>query len=210
MGVTRVVEAAHSLMVGLFSMVSWSSPLHVVMVGLDSSGKSTALFRLKYGQYVNAVPTVGFNCEKVRVGGSVWAVWDVGGAERVRGLWTAYTRATDALVFVVDSSSSWERLEEARLELHRLTKQQHAQCAALNAPRPPILLLANKQDLPSAREPEMLVKALGLNDLLPDHQQQIWAVAPACAVTGEGLQEAMQQLHALITTSRKLYKSRKQ
>ncbi len=38
---------------------------HVVMIGLDSAGKTTILYRLKFGQYVNSAPTIGFNCEKV-------------------------------------------------------------------------------------------------------------------------------------------------
>lgn len=67
--------------------------LHIVMLGLDSAGKTTALYRLKFDQYVNTVcsfffrkkksyyyhyysyilnktfsqvPTIGFNCEKIR------------------------------------------------------------------------------------------------------------------------------------------------
>lgn len=40
--------------------------LHVVMLGLDSAGKTTALYRLKFDQYLNTVPTIGFNCEKVK------------------------------------------------------------------------------------------------------------------------------------------------
>ena len=42
-----------------------SGGYHCVMIGLDGSGKTTILFRLKYGQYTNTVPTIGFNCEKV-------------------------------------------------------------------------------------------------------------------------------------------------
>jgi GTPase SAR1 family protein len=38
---------------------------HCAMIGLDSSGKTTILYRLKFGQYTNTVPTIGFNCEKV-------------------------------------------------------------------------------------------------------------------------------------------------
>ncbi|XP_076044955.1 ADP-ribosylation factor-like protein 4C [Oratosquilla oratoria] len=204
MGVHRVVEVAHSLVWGLVALVH--TPAHVVLVGLDSSGKTTALLRLKYGQYVNAVPTVGFNCEKVRAGGAQWLAWDVGGAERVRPLWRSYTRATDALIFVVDSSSSSERLEEARVELQRLTKQQNAQCVALNKHRPPLLVLANKQDLPGARDVNGLAKALGLPEL---QESQPWAVMPACAVTGEGLDEAMATLHTLVVKARKQAKAKK-
>ncbi|KAG7159228.1 ADP-ribosylation factor-like protein 4C [Homarus americanus] len=204
MGVSRVMEAAQSLVLGLVALVT--GPPHVVLVGLDSSGKTTALLRLKYGQYVNAVPTVGFNCEKVRCGGGHWLVWDVGGAERVRPLWRSYTRATDALVFVVDSSSSMDRLEEARLELHRMTRQQSSECVALNRARPPLLVLANKQDLPGAKDTQQLAKSLGLTDL--PHCQP-WAVAAACAVTGEGLDDAMVALHHLLLKTRKMHRSRK-
>ena len=201
MGVHRVVAAASSLVWGLVSLVQ--SPAHVVLVGLDSSGKTTILFRLKYGQYANTSPTVGFNCEKVRAAGTQWLMWDVGGAERVRPLWRPFTRGTDALIFVVDSSCSGDRLDEARLEIHRLARQQAQDCAPSSRPRPPILIMANKQDLPGAHEPQYLVKGLGLTEL---PEQQPWAVAPACAITGEGLGEAMTLLHDLIIKSRKVKK----
>ena len=38
---------------------------HCAIVGLDTAGKTTVLYRLKFDQYVNAAPTIGFNCEKV-------------------------------------------------------------------------------------------------------------------------------------------------
>ncbi len=40
---------------------------HCAMIGLDSSGKTTVLYRLKFNQYVNSAPTIGFNCEKVKI-----------------------------------------------------------------------------------------------------------------------------------------------
>ena len=193
-------------MVGITREILWSlssliqPAAHVVLVGLEGAGKTTALLRLRYGQYVEASPTVAFNTEKVRVGGGSWFIWDVGGAERLRPLWRPYTRACDALIFVVDACSDDERLEEARLELHRLVKQQANQCTALHRPRPPILLLANKQDLPGARLPNQLTATLGLADL---PETQPWAAASACSVTGEGLEEAMGLLHQLLSKARK-------
>ena len=38
---------------------------HCAILGLDTAGKTTVLYRLKFDQYVNAAPTIGFNCEKV-------------------------------------------------------------------------------------------------------------------------------------------------
>ena len=64
-------------------------------------------------------------------------VWDVGGQEKVRPLWRPYTRATDAVIFVVDSTDV-ERLEEAKLELHRIMRTPDNVGV-------PLLVIANKQ-----------------------------------------------------------------
>ena len=41
--------------------------IHVIMIGLDGAGKTTALYMMKLDQYLNTVPTIGFNCERVNV-----------------------------------------------------------------------------------------------------------------------------------------------
>ncbi|KAK9503205.1 hypothetical protein O3M35_011823 [Rhynocoris fuscipes] len=153
------------------------------MLGLDSAGKTTALYRLKFDQYLNTVPTIGFNCEKVkgalgRSKGVSFLVWDVGGQEKLRPLWKSYTRCTDGIVFVLDSVDV-ERMEEAKMEL------------------------ANKQDLPGAKEPKELEKLLGLHELAGSH---MWSVQPACAITGEGLFEGVDALYEMILKRRKLAK----
>ncbi|XP_018804602.1 PREDICTED: ADP-ribosylation factor-like protein 4A [Bactrocera latifrons] len=137
--------------------------LHIVMLGLDSAGKTTALYRLKLDQYLNTVPTIGFNCEKVqgilgKAKGIQFLVWDVGGQEKLRPLWRSYTRCTDGILFVVDSVDV-ERMEEAKMELMRTVKCPDNQGV-------PVLILANKQDLPGARNPKELEKLLGLHELL--------------------------------------------
>lgn len=76
---------------------SLQGTLHIAMLGLDSAGKTTALYRLKLDQYLNTVTTIGFNCEKVRgslgkAKGVQFLVWDVGGQEKLRPLWRSYTR----------------------------------------------------------------------------------------------------------------------
>ena len=63
MGATIGKESLVSSLVSLGS----SGGHHCVMIGLDSSGKTTILYRLKHGQYTNTAPTIGFNCEKVRI-----------------------------------------------------------------------------------------------------------------------------------------------
>lgn len=206
----------------LDSLPSTQGTMHIVMLGLDSAGKTTALYRLKFDQYLNTVPTIGFNCEKVRgqVGrakGAQFLVWDVGGQEKLRPLWRSYTRCTDGIVFVLDSVDI-ERMEEAKMELMRTAKCPDNQGV-------PVLILANKQDLPGAREPKQLEKLLGLHELSPiitissssststnPTQTQTfkgWYIQPACAITGEGLHEGLEALYDMIVKKRKISKANK-
>lgn len=174
--------------------------IHIVMLGLDSAGKTTALYRLKFDQYLNTVPTIGFNCEKVKVKsesikGVTFVVWDIGGQDKLRPLWRSYTRCTDGIVFVVDSVDE-ERMEEAKMELLRTAKQPDN----VNIP---ILILANKQDLPGAKDHIEIARALGLNELPSSH---LWHVQPACAVIGDGIEEGLEKLYDMITSRKKLAK----
>ena len=49
------------------------------MLGLDAAGKTTILYKLKLGEVVSSVPTIGFNVETVQFNKSKFNVWDVGG-----------------------------------------------------------------------------------------------------------------------------------
>ncbi|CAG2164171.1 unnamed protein product [Oppiella nova] len=180
-----------------------SHNLHIVMLGLDSAGKTTALYRLKFDQYLNTVPTIGFNCEKVRAHtgkakGTSFLIWDIGGQDKLRPLWRSYTRCTDGIVFVVDSVDD-DRIEEAKMELLRTAKSPENTCV-------PILVLANKQDLPGAKDPKEVAQMLGLTDQLSQHQ---WHVQPACAIIGEGLDEGLEILYEMIAKKKRLAKMEK-
>ena len=116
--------------------------MRILMLGLDNSGKTSILYRLKLGQPKRTVPTIGFNVETLEYKNIAFTVWDVGGQEKLRALWRHYFASTQALIFVVDSSDR-ARLPEAAEELHRLIKEEELSSALL-------LVLANKQDLPGA------------------------------------------------------------
>ena len=47
----------------------------VCMLGLDAAGKTTILYKLKLGQSVNTIPTVGFNVETVTYKNVKFNVW---------------------------------------------------------------------------------------------------------------------------------------
>jgi hypothetical protein len=58
-----------------------------LMVGLDAAGKTTILYKLKLGEVVTTIPTIGFNVETVEHKNFSFTVWDVGG--KVRALMPA-------------------------------------------------------------------------------------------------------------------------
>lgn len=54
------------------------------MVGLDAAGKTTILYKLKLGEIVTTIPTIGFNVETVEYKNINFTVWDVGGQDKVK------------------------------------------------------------------------------------------------------------------------------
>ncbi|XP_027114377.1 ADP-ribosylation factor-like [Coffea eugenioides] len=154
----------------------------VLMVGLDAAGKTTMLYKLKLGEVVTTIPTIGFNVETVEYKSVSFTVWDVGGQDRIRPLWKYYYQSTQALIFVIDSSDR-DRVAEARDELHRMLNEDELRNALL-------LVLANKQDLPNAMNVAELTDKLGLHSI----SQRQWYIQSTCATTGEGLYEGMEWL----------------
>ena len=81
------------------------------MLGLDSAGKTTILYKLKLDTLVTTIPTIGFNVENVKFKSLNMTVWDVGGQEKIRPLWRHYYQNVDAVIFVIDSNDGG-RFEE--------------------------------------------------------------------------------------------------
>ncbi|PWA66565.1 ADP-ribosylation factor 3 [Artemisia annua] len=72
--------------------------MRILMVGLDAAGKTTILYKLKLGEIVTTIPTIGFNVETVEYKNS-FTVWDVGGQDKIRPLWRHYFQNTQGLIF---------------------------------------------------------------------------------------------------------------
>jgi len=69
-----------NLFKGLFGM----RDMRILMVGLDAAGKTTILYKLKLGEIVTTIPTIGFNVETVEYKNISFTVWDVGGQDKIR------------------------------------------------------------------------------------------------------------------------------
>ena len=89
----------------------------ITMLGLDGAGKTTILYKMKLGEIVATIPTIGFNMETVKHDNVTFDVWDIGGGtDKSRSLWSHYFANTDGLVYVLDSNDR-NRLDENCLEL---------------------------------------------------------------------------------------------
>lgn len=116
----------------------------VFSVGLDGSGKTAILYRLKLGEVVSTIPTMGkrmktfcrfknikikyisefeilpgFNVETIPYKGVNYVLWDAGGEFKIRPLWRHYIQKTNGIVFVVDSVDR-NRFSEAKDELKKI------------------------------------------------------------------------------------------
>ncbi|XP_066554955.1 uncharacterized protein LOC136745720 [Amia ocellicauda] len=159
----------------------------VLLLGLDAAGKTTLLYKLKLGEVVSTIPTVGFNVETVEPAAGVsFVVWDVGGQDKIRALWRHYYQNAEGLLFVVDSVDT-QRFLEAQEELDAILS--HVEMRDV-----PVVLLANKQDLPGARGPGEVAEALGLHK----RRDNPWHAQGCCAVSGEGMSEAMEHLAKMV------------
>ncbi|XP_068181733.1 ADP-ribosylation factor-like protein 9 [Antennarius striatus] len=125
----------------------------VLVLGLDGSGKTSLLGCLATGSPEQDVhPTQGFNAVSVSRDGLRLEFLEIGGGEGLRPFWQKYMSKALLLVFVVDSSDP-QRFPLATRLLHQLLAAH---------PRLPLMVLANKQDLPGASSITDLHDALSL------------------------------------------------
>ncbi|CAK8684711.1 ADP-ribosylation factor 3-like [Clavelina lepadiformis] len=164
---------------GLFKKLFSNKEVRILMVGLDCAGKTTILYNLKMGKVVRTIPTIGFNVETVEYKNLSFSVWDIGGQDKIRPLWRHYFYNVQGLIYVVDSND-WERIEEAREELHSLLEEDDLKDCKL-------LVFANKQDLPNAMRTGEVREKLNL----PAVVDRNWHIQTSCAVSGQGLLEGL-------------------
>ncbi|CEP00996.1 ADP-ribosylation factor [Plasmodiophora brassicae] len=178
----------------LWQRLMGNKEMRILMVGLDAAGKTTILYKLKLGEVVTTIPTIGFNVETVEYKQISFTVWDVGGQDKIRPLWRHYYQNTQGIIFVVDSNDR-ERIDgagnndrpgeqhSAKEELHRMLAEDELRDAVL-------LVFCNKQDLPNAMPVQEVTNRLGLNQI----RNRQWFIQATCATTGDGLYEGLDWL----------------
>merc|ERR1712233_19087 len=178
----------HIIMGGFFAkamdLINGKQEKRILMVGLDAAGKTTILYKLKLGDVITSIPTIGFNVETVEYKNIEFTVWDIGGQHMIRPLWRHYYHGTEAVIFVVDSNDR-ERIapndvcndDNARDELHNILED----------------------DLPNAMSVNEISDRLQLNKL----KNRQWYIQSTCATSGDGLYEGLDWLSTTLRRQRK-------
>ncbi|KAK7580097.1 hypothetical protein V9T40_000726 [Parthenolecanium corni] len=164
----------------------------VLILGLDNAGKTTYLEAAKTKftkNYKGMNPakittTVGLNIGKIDVSDISLNFWDLGGQEELQSLWDKYYSESHAVIYIVDSNDR-ERIPESKEIFDKMISNE-------NLSGVPLLVLANKQDIP---------QCMGVREVKPIFDQNAHLIGrrdcmvmPVSALTGDGVDEGIKWL----------------
>lgn len=121
---------------------------------LPVNSKTTLLYKLK--EQRDEIFTIGFAVEVLvsKGTGLSFYSWDVGECGKHRPLWRCYFAIASIVIFVIDSVDRERLADSVNEELDR---------ALLDSNNPPVLLVANKQDLSNALSTDQIEDILHLD-----------------------------------------------
>ncbi|PVF93735.1 ARF/SAR superfamily protein [Serendipita vermifera] len=163
------------------SALARPTPVRILIMGLDGAGKSTILDKLR-PEVVTTIPVICSNVTTAQYKKILFTVWEVEGIVMYRRLWRHYSPNTQGIIYVVNSADV-SRMAEARDELQSIISSDELACI-------PLLVLANKQDLPNPWSTIKITDFLVLYNV-PDRD---WYVQATSATQGDGVHEGLEWL----------------
>ena len=111
------------------------------LFGIDNSGKSSLVRRLKTGEFNENffTPTRKFEIEYIEEDGGLLAIWDMPGQRSFRSRWLKGLQDSNVIVYMVDIANQ-RRFEEAKNEFWNILNSNELDAV-------PLLILGNKSDL---------------------------------------------------------------
>ena len=172
----------------------------VVLLGTSGVGKSTIAFYLEHGYPPPSSirPTIAFGVNHIVFEKELVGLIDVGGQRKFLDMryHERFVRTADGLIFVIDSARNDFKHDEQWLEdaLQLITTEI------------PILVIANKQDLPGARPPALLEEHF-INYALKDYKYTVFGTVasdPGGLRSGENIESAFTHLIQQIRVKRNI------
>ncbi|KYR00159.1 ARF-like protein [Tieghemostelium lacteum] len=177
-----------NLFSSVFFKLFGNKDVRILILGLDSAGKTTILYKLQCGEVLTTIPTIGFNVESITYKNIRFFLWDLGGQSAIRPYWRCYYPNTNAIIYVVDSSDP-DRLGIANEELVAMLSEEELR-------NTPLLVFANKQDLPGCLTEAQVSEGLKLTSL----KNRQWAIFKTSAIQGVGIYEGLDWLVNVISS----------
>ncbi|XP_066387755.1 uncharacterized protein [Miscanthus floridulus] len=177
-----------SLFYGLWKYVFTKDEFRVLILGVDKAGKTTLLEKVK-SMYLKGeglppdrvVPTVGLNIGRIEDAKAKLVFWDLGGQIGLRTIWEKYYEEAHAIMYVIDAATA-SSFEDSKSALEKVIRHEHLRGA-------PILIIANKQDLPGAIDDEELAKFLH-----KELDERPYTFQAVCAYDGRGIKSGIDWL----------------
>jgi GTPase SAR1 family protein len=163
----------------------------IALAGLSFAGKTSIIKRLITGQYIPTEPTKGFDTELYEQGNVRFQVVDLGGQDVfIHTLWKAFLPQADVMIYVIDAADH-KNFIKARDVLHF--------SIGWNPDMPVLVILANKQDLPSAANDNETLEILNIPTIISENNFKQFRVFGTSAKTGLGIEDAFSWLAQELT-----------
>ena len=143
--------------------------IKITIVGLPNAGKTTLVKAIaNQNTEEQTVPTIGAQHTETKVGNVNFNISDIGGIQAYKFLWSVYCKNADLIVFVVDAADS-ESVDASANQLESLLNDSESSTV-------PILIIANKQDLPGCISTEDISSKLKLTQI-DDRKVELFALS---------------------------------
>lgn len=207
------------LVSSLYTQYTKLEQYNVLILGLDNAGKTTFLEHLKLlfpspnskpstskqdtSSIIKAkriLPTVGQNTTTIRYQSDTYnninlKFWDLGGQISLRNMWSRYYSSCHGIIFIIDSTDT-ERFQECYDTLINLTHDENWGNEANNYENTlnvPIIMMANKQDLPQAVDLVTLKTGVFIQ-LVSELEATDLKLLPVSVLENQGIKESLEWL----------------
>lgn len=163
----------------------------VLVIGLESSGKSSILNKiriLRHSMTLPLTPTIGQNLFKTRYKKLEVTFWDLGGSERIRDTWNHYYEEANLIYYVIDLSRPDQLAESLKILLHIIKDTEEA--------KTPFCIILNKKDAPGACSPENFITEHMNEEIIPTllRQGNVYLIVPTTASEGNYVDPNIDQM----------------
>jgi len=172
----------------------------VFLFGIDNSGKSSLVRRLKTGEFNDNyfTPTRKFNIEYIQAEDKgLLAVWDMPGQKIFRSKWLKGLQDSNIIVYMIDIANQ-RRFEESKEELWKILNNNE-----LNGI--PLLILGNKSDIVKYSDENYEIQLQNLKEEVFDYfdfekvENRNWKFIFTSVKTNHNIEKTVQTIFDLIS-----------